>query len=183
VPNAGKKHGNMIPEFERCVKEASPAWFLMENVPDAPEPRVFGYFMQHLVINNRWFGEEQERTRRLSFGTHDGRKIYPEFATFESLDYSQAVTSSLRKVPVAIGGSGKPKKTLRADGKRPGPNCGSRAELGDMLRLQGLPEDFFGDDSPFTMTAKRKMVGNGVPMAMGRAMAIAVAAAVAEAGR
>lgn len=32
-PHAGKKHGNLIPEFERCVFEAQPEWFLMENTP------------------------------------------------------------------------------------------------------------------------------------------------------
>ena len=31
-PRAGGKHGNLIPEFERCVIEAQPAWCLMENV-------------------------------------------------------------------------------------------------------------------------------------------------------
>jgi DNA (cytosine-5)-methyltransferase 1 len=33
---------NLIPEFERCVAEAQPTWFLMENVEGAPEPRVPG---------------------------------------------------------------------------------------------------------------------------------------------
>src|SRR5437588_5850350 len=37
------RHGNQIPEFERVVSEAGPRWFLMENVPDAPMPRVRGY--------------------------------------------------------------------------------------------------------------------------------------------
>ena len=29
---------NLIPEFERCVIEAEPIWFLMENVLSAPSP-------------------------------------------------------------------------------------------------------------------------------------------------
>ena len=37
------KFGNLIPEFERCVQEAQPRWFLMENVRDAPLPLVSGY--------------------------------------------------------------------------------------------------------------------------------------------
>src|SRR6185312_16201865 len=37
------KFGNLIPEFERCVREALPTWFVMENVPQAPEPVVAGY--------------------------------------------------------------------------------------------------------------------------------------------
>src|SRR5262245_61567505 len=34
---------NLIPEFERCVSEAAPKWFLMENVRRAPLPNVCGY--------------------------------------------------------------------------------------------------------------------------------------------
>lgn len=37
------KFGNLIPEFERCVVEAQPAWFVMENVRAAPVPVVTGY--------------------------------------------------------------------------------------------------------------------------------------------
>ena len=43
-------------------------------------------------------------------------------------------------------------------------------KLSEMCRLQGLPEDFLAE-SPFTMTAKRQMVGNGVPLFMGRVLA------------
>src|SRR5690349_20467441 len=31
---------NLIPEFERVILEADPRWFVMENVPAAPEPYV-----------------------------------------------------------------------------------------------------------------------------------------------
>src|ERR1041384_1576721 len=34
---------DMIPEFVRCVEEARPKWFLMENVRGAPVPAVRGY--------------------------------------------------------------------------------------------------------------------------------------------
>lgn len=178
VPNAGSRHGNMIPEFERCVGESRPSWWLMENVPDAPGPKIAGYLTTSRILNNRWFGEEQQRTRRFSFGSANGSPLALNFATFDSPAYAPAVTSSLRKVPVAIGGSGKVKRTKTADGKRPGPNTGPRAALGDMLRLQGLPEDFFDADCPFTVTAQRKMIGNGVPLAMGRAVAQAVLKAI-----
>lgn len=174
VPTAGLKYGNQIPEFERVVAESRPDFFLMENVPDAPLPGVPGYVVRDVVLNNRWLGEEQERTRRFSFGTRDGQKLRLQVVALECAEYSQAVTSSLRKVPVAIGGNGRPKRTVKPDGRRPGPDCGARAALEEMLRLQGLPTTFFGDDSPFTMTAKRKMIGNGVPLPMGRAIAQAV---------
>jgi DNA (cytosine-5)-methyltransferase 1 len=68
------RFGNLIPEFERCVAEARPLWFLMENVPAAPVPAVGGYAVHNFVICNSWMdggdgmGEEQERKRRFSFG-------------------------------------------------------------------------------------------------------------------
>lgn len=174
VRNAGQRHGNMIPEFERIVSNACPAWFMMENVPAAPEPDVLGYVVRSAVINNRWLGEAQERVRRFSFGTATGHPLAIEFAALESIEYRQAVTSSLRAVPVKLGPNGKPKRTYTVDGKRHGPGQGPRAALADMLKHQGLTEDFFGDDCGLTMTAKRQVIGNGVPLPMGRAVAKAV---------
>jgi DNA (cytosine-5)-methyltransferase 1 len=178
-PKAGERHGNMIPEYERVCAAATPGWFVMENVPGAPEPAVPGYIVHSMTLNNRWLGEAQERTRRFSFGTHDGRRLPVQLAALEAVDYSQAVTGSLRRVSVAIGGSGKVKRTYSAEGKWHGPGQGPRARLADMLLLQGLPADFF-DDSPFTETAKRQMLGNGVPLKMGRAIARAVKAALGQ---
>ena len=41
------------------------------------------------------------------------------------------------------------------------------------LELQGLPADFLSD-APFSATEKYRVVGNGVPLPMGRAVARAV---------
>ena len=59
---------NLIPEFERCVREAQPSWFLMENVRRAPRPGVEGYVIESVMVNNRSFGSPQNRARRFSFG-------------------------------------------------------------------------------------------------------------------
>jgi hypothetical protein len=45
------------------------------------------------------------------------------------------------------------------------------------LRAQGLPLDFL-DDCPLTLEGKRHAIGNGVPLAMGRAVARAVRVAL-----
>jgi DNA (cytosine-5)-methyltransferase 1 len=176
-PKAGERFGNLIPEFERCVKEATPQWFLMENVPQAPVPVVEGYSVRNFVINNRQFGEAQERTRRWAWGTPDNVPLLPEVRVFDSFEYVQAVTSSSQNVPVKRGGSGKVKRTYTADGKRHGPNDGVRTPIATMLALQGFPETLL-DDAPFTDSGKRKAIGNGVPLAMGRALARAVREAV-----
>lgn len=176
-PKSGQKYGDMTPEFARIVNAAVPRWFLRENVPHAPDPVVPGYGVRKQKINNRWLGEAQDRTRMLWFGMSGvpaGRPLLIEFAALETNEYRQAVTSSLRAVNVKLGGSGKPKRTYSPDGKRHGPDRGPRARMAEMLHYQGLPADFFGEFCPFTQTAQRQMVGNGVPLPMGRAIARAV---------
>jgi DNA (cytosine-5)-methyltransferase 1 len=182
-PIAGQRHGNLIPEFERVVAESGADWFVMENVPDAPVPQPRGYWPAYgTVLNTRWLGEAQDRTRRFSFGTRiDGREargialdVSPDLVIFENPEYRQAITSDARAVPIKLGGSGKPKRTYsEKGGMRSGPACGPRASIAEMLRYQGLPVDHL-DDAPFTDTAKRKVIGNGVPLPMGRAIARAV---------
>jgi DNA (cytosine-5)-methyltransferase 1 len=173
-PNAGQKHGNLIPEYERVISEARPMWFVMENVPAAPPPDVYGYGVDSLMLDNRWLGEPQQRRRRISFGVQgQARRLVVEVALFEALDYSQAVNGSARAVNVKLGGTGKVKRTYTADGQRHTPGQGPRTTVGDMLVLQGAPREFL-NESPFTESAKRQMVGNGVPVPMGRAIARAV---------
>ena len=68
------KFGNLIPEFERCVADAQPDWFVMENVPAAPKPTVSGYGTKSFLLDNSHLlgedgmGLEQRRLRRFSFG-------------------------------------------------------------------------------------------------------------------
>ncbi|HXI15461.1 MAG TPA: DNA cytosine methyltransferase [Chloroflexota bacterium] len=207
-PLAGQKHGNLIPEFERICAEASPDWWLMENVPQAPEPKVPGYVTRSLVLNNRWcqsddgMGAEQNRTRRFSFGTRDGRALSVELAAFEAPLREYAVTSSARPGPVALIRDGKgghrTKTALRAPtvlsghgaapgqrdalrGRMPGADCAGHTgfpdspeySIAEMCRLQGIPSNF-ADEVPLTAHGKRKLIGNGVPVFTGRAIAQAV---------
>ncbi len=140
------KFGNLIPEFERCVLEAEPDWFLMEEVPQAPEPVVAGYGVKSFLLDNsalagqNGFGLEQRRVRRFSFGTR-GREApnllrWIDLATFLLPDAErtltnypvdnsqeakgrtrrQAVLSDPSAVPVKIGGSGKLKRTVIGGG-------------------------------------------------------------------
>jgi site-specific DNA-cytosine methylase len=120
----------------------------------------------------------------------------------------QAVCADPRRVPVAIGGSGKVKRSATScDGRKghregrkqtvsgrhssngmggtpgetPGNHAGSppRYSLEEMLDLQGLPRDLFGH-SPLTMQGKRKFVGNAVTLPMACALARAVRMAMVE---
>lgn len=178
------KFGNLIPDFERCVDEANPTWFLMENVPQAPIPAVENYGVHSFILNNRQLGEEQSRTRRISFGFKNGRRVLGvDTVVFENpvFEYAALGGGQGRGIVVRKGGSGKDKSTLRTNQRlnsAVGFNVKSKDSFARLCRLQGLPEGF--DIPPFKVEDKCKAVGNGVPLAMGRALAKAVIAAINE---
>lgn len=159
-PRAGR-HGNMIPEFERVVSESCPRWFVMENVKRAPLPNVAGYITRDVLLNNRWLGEKQNRVRRFSFGTAGGISLKPfiELAVFENPKYETAVIAGHDDYI-----------------SRRGWNAPARP-FAYQCELQGLPSDFL-NDSPLTAHGKKRVVGNGVPLPMGRAIARAVKEAI-----
>lgn len=174
------KFGNLIPEFERVIAEAAPAWFLMEEVQDAPVPKADGYGVHSFLLNNRhcWDGDgaaTQHRVRRWSFGHRGGRRsLHIEAAPLENVDFEYAATGGSAR-PIALGGSSKP-KAFR-DGKSRMPwNAKSNSAVRELARKQDLPDDF--DLPPFTVTAKCQALGNGVPLPMGRAVAAAVRRAI-----
>lgn len=182
------KFGNLIPEFERVVSEAQPTWFVMENVPDAPTAQPLGYATWSTLLNNRQCFDEdgkpatQNRVRRWTFGDRRTGKrtvLLIDVAAMEASSFQYAATGAGRvAVPVAIGGSGKQKKTLRnarkVDYRDALNQCTRRSAEGfaAVKRLQSLPDDF--DLPPFTVEAKVKAIANGVPLPMGRAIAKAV---------
>jgi DNA (cytosine-5)-methyltransferase 1 len=178
-PAAGR-HGNQIPEFERCVAEAQPRWFLMENVPKAPEPCVCGYEHRPQMVRDVTVGGATSRLRRFTFGTTMGglnRFVVPGEA-LHAAEPAQAVTSAGRLVPVAMVRDGKGghklKRSLVVHGGHDEPFDRPALSISDMCELQGVGRDFFDEDSPFTANGKKRMIGNGVPLPMGRAVARAV---------
>ena len=154
------KFGNMIPDYERVVFEAQPQWFLMENVPDAPVPHVEGYVTKAMMIRDKWVGGVQPRPRRFSFGTRDGRELDIEWAALMRPDIEE-------QSAVVDGRTSSTGARVRGEGS------GNVMPIGDACEAMGLPRDFT-DHMPFTMHGKRSVIGNGVPMAMGRAVAQAV---------
>lgn len=179
-PLAGKKHGNLIPEFERVVSEADPWWFVMENVRDAPLPVVSRFRVNSQILKDVWVGGETMRLRRISFGVHGAhRHASAELRIEQVALHTQepevsALAGASDRTPVMIGGSGKVKKTYGNSGRRSvlGSSSGVNS-YAEKLRQQGLPTDFLSD-APFTASGKSHAVGNGVPLPMGRAIAKAV---------
>ena len=158
------KYGNLVPEFERVVAEAAPRWFVMENVTRAPIPHVAGYLVDPTILDNRWLGGEQRRKHRFSFGTRDGRKLRYRVVALGAFEIAPRV---LANGSIALRLDAKGKFRLRKTTSR------SWAELGRMLALQGLPEDYFGE-TPFTCEAAHSLIGNAVALPMARELARAV---------
>lgn len=173
--NCGK-HGNLIPEFERVVVEAAPAWFLMENVPDAPIPQAEGFQTWTGIVRDQWVGGIQPRPRRFTYGARRRMALDIEWAALmrPQTDVTvvaghglapgqrQSILASRRAVPVKLLKNGKQKRGV-----------GTVHTIHDQCEAMGLPRDFT-KEMPFTMHGKRSVIGNGVPMAMGRAIAKAV---------
>lgn len=146
----------------------------MENVPAAPEPSVSGYAVQSLAINNRWCGGEQERTRRFSFGVR-GRVSVSLAATIEL----EALEVTAWSAAVCASGGVKPNAPTERSVRAKYLGWKTAEALRESIRLQGLPSDFL-DKAPFTLEGKHKVIGNGVPLPMGRAIARAVKAALED---
>lgn len=163
---------NLIPEFERLILEGQPTWFLMENVEGAPIPKVVGYEVDATILDNRWLGEIQSRKHRFCFGTRDGRKLSYRLAALQNPQWDYRVCASdWRRTPVKLLAGGKQKNPKGRKGALS--YRGRKRDVATVCKLQGLPEDFF-EGSPFTMKGKIEMLGNGVPLFMGRELARAI---------
>ena len=174
--NAGKGMGWVVSEYARVVEEAAPAWFLMEEVPYAPMPLVQGYHVFDTLLSDDAVGGEQPRQRRFSFGTPDAKMLHVVLHERTGNGRAQSVLADGRRVPVKIGGSGKRKTTLAGHSPIGREHLGPgdyKSNIEDACEAQGLPPDF-ADGLPFTKQGKHRVIGNGVPMAMGRAVAQAV---------
>lgn len=174
--------GDMIPEFVRCVEEARPTWFVMENVRAAPVPQPPGYATWSTILNNRWCldddGEpaKQNRVRRWTFGDNRvGNRpvLMIDTAVFENTEFEYAAT---------IGGGHRKDRPAQAEAmERSGlKSRHSLAAFEHFKRLQGLPDEF--DLPGFSSREKVRAICNGVPLPMGRAIAKAVREVVESAG-
>lgn len=139
----------LLREFARLVEEARPAWWLLENVPAVPDLVIPGYSHQRIDLNAREVGLAQSRHRHFQFGHARGWLLL------------------MPRGPQRQAGEA---CCVATEGQRH-----DRRSWPDFCRLQGLPEDF--DLPSFTLSARYRAVGNGVPVPMARAIASAILAA------
>src|SRR5205814_319760 len=89
------------------------SWFVMENVTEAPSPIVGGYSVKPQIVRDVWCGGETNRLRRFCFGSRLGVISRWQIDTLAlsrpDPEHSALASGGGRPVPVALGGSGKPK--------------------------------------------------------------------------
>ncbi len=140
-------------EFRRVVEESRSYWWVMEAVKPCEHLDC-----RPLAFNNRWLGEKQNRLRY--FHSNLNLRAHISGVTLQHPEYRYAVLAG-------HGGAEGSVQRRMATYSWP-----------DMCELQGLPAGF--SLPGFTREAKRRAVGNGVPLPMGRAIARAVKAALAS---
>ena len=109
---------------------------------------------------------KRDRLRVTAVGGHDG--------TADAIDgYRKARARHAAKSPPVTGRHEGRVGSAEMDYSPP------RRSLEEMLRLQGLPPGWIGHQ-PWTVQAMRKMIGNGVSVPTGRALAKAIRCAINE---
>jgi DNA (cytosine-5)-methyltransferase 1 len=126
------------------VSEASPDWFLFENVTGAPDFQIEGYHQQRFMLDLSWFSDYSRR-RVFVFGSKSKIMLDPIYKTNGST-LGTAVTGS---------------------DERSFESC---------CQIQGLDEPIH---LPFlTLTSKKQVVANAVPLQIGRYVARLINSAV-----
>jgi DNA (cytosine-5)-methyltransferase 1 len=139
---------SMLNEFARVITEAEPLWWLMENVPRVPDLAIRGYHVQRFNVFAAEFGLRQLRNRSFQFGSRDGAQL------------------------VLLRGEKSQRLLKRAAMASDGKECRRSRTFADLCELQGLPRRFriFG----LSRRARFQIVGNGVPLPVGTAIAEAI---------
>ena len=65
----------LLREFLRIVREANPAWWLLENVPAVPDVALSGYEVDRFDLRAADVGLRQRRLRHFQFGRRDGARL------------------------------------------------------------------------------------------------------------
>ena len=163
------RYGNLIPEFERIVKEASPTWWLMEEVTSAPVPHVDHWRSESMILSPRDLGDPQSRDRRITVGVREYRRMIGLTGRLPALAGSQEPP-----VPAA---TGRGTKWENRPG-RPGRPWGTQswAMAGQIAETQGYPglDEQLRATGLWTAAGVCQALGNGVPRVMGVALARAI---------
>lgn len=161
-------HGNLVPEFERIVRETSPTWWVMENVPKMEIPGVLGYARKQQLVRDISVGGETNRLRRFTFGVSSQGNALAAVVVADGFHLEELAIHQYGE-PTVLAGHG------LALGQR---LAGHRERTWEEnAKLQGLSDEWIATqrkETPFTSQGFKRVIGNGVPLQMGRAVAKAV---------
>lgn len=136
----------LLLELEKIILAVDPLWWIIENVPTWPHFEIQNFTHQRIDLRASDFGLKQSRLRHFQFGSREGIPlVIPRGSSFPFLE------------PCCMASEGSKK---------------GRRSFSEFCILQGLPANF--DIPYYTLAAKYRAVGNGVPIPMGRAIARAI---------
>ena len=139
----------LLREFLRIIEESQPTWFMIENVRNIPDVAARGYHVQRLDITDAECGGPQWRLRHIQFGHRAALIIRPA-----RTNAARSVTRCPTLTTAPAGAGDRHVRRCRKQG------------LGESLPLRSL-----------TKTARRRVIGNAVPLSIGAALAAAVSLA------
>ena len=133
-------------ETMRVILEARPSWWVIEAVKKHSAPFV-------LALSPRWLGEKQSRKRYF----HSNLNLHPyiNVSLFEHPEYKYVVRAANR-----ASGYGTVRRRMAS------------YDLPEACELQGLPRNW--NLPAFKKETQLKVIGNAVPLPMGRAIAKAI---------
>lgn len=140
----------MLHEFIRVCTEANPEWWLMENVARVPNVTE---------LQGRISAELGHTYTIQRFDINEAW-----YCDVTRLRHIQFGSKSGRLLNVT--------RRLQTEAKHGAALANDNRPVKELCRLQGLPDGF--DLPPFLASEKKRAVGNGVPLPMGRALAQAV---------
>lgn len=140
----------MLEQFARVVVETQPEWWLMENVSRVPTVTE---------LRGHIFAELGHTYTTQRFDINQG--WYCDVTRLRHIQFGSKSGRLLNVTRRAV--TPNSQGAALANDHRPFP---------ELCRLQGLPEDF--DLPGFLASEKKRAVGNGVPLQMGRILAQAV---------
>lgn len=150
--SASSDHAGVVTcrEFLRVVNEVRPLWWLVECVPGVPDLQARGYAVQRLNLTDVECGGTQRRLRSIQFGSRIS---------------DDGVVEIIR--PRRLLGRRASEPAVLASRSR-----GDETLFERRCRAMGMAE--IPDLSAFTKAARFRLVGNAVPLTMGRVLARAV---------
>jgi DNA (cytosine-5)-methyltransferase 1 len=149
IPPTGNGIAMMV-EFARVVTEAKPEWYMLENVARAPSVTGLG---SHVTVQLR----HNYTSQRLDIN----QAWYCDVTRLRHIQFGSLSGRLLNITPGQVTVVTQPAALANDD-----------RTFRELCTLQGLPDDY--DLPGFLATEKKRAVGNGVPLQLGRVLAQAV---------